>query len=234
MNRPILALSKLLVFLAGIAVAALLSVAPLVYLSLGVDRRLAAAASHRDDVVEGERRKNSERVRATDAGLDAIRREIADLTASIEKGLEGLQESVRGGFEDTGVRQRETSTELSGLAGRLDRIERTLSEPRAAAPIESPAVPPDSSPAPPATAGEPAQARVEAQVEAAEGHLIVLAAGSNDGVVEGQEFEIHRGGIRIARAHITRVFPDYSAARLVAEEGGPAVSPGDQAVSRLK
>ncbi len=233
MNRTNPATPQIFVFLAGIAAAGLLSVAPLVYLSLGVDRRLAAAASLRDDHLEGDRRQRAERMRAADAGLEALRREITGLKTSLDETLAGLMESVRGGFEVAGVRQQALSTELSGLAGRLERRERTLAEARAAVPIETPADHPESSPAPdpPAPVKEPVGVPVEAPVEAAEGRLIVLAAGSKVGVVEGQEFEIRRGGLQIARAHVTRVFPEYSGARLAPVEGGPAVRPGDRAVS---
>ncbi|MCA8962901.1 MAG: hypothetical protein KDC38_20400, partial [Planctomycetes bacterium] len=66
-----------------------------------------------------------------------------------------------------------------------------------------------------------------------ESNLVVISAGSEDGVKVGDLFTIYRDGNFIAKAQITHTTPDLAGARIQFTNDGQSIRVGDNASSRL-
>ncbi|MEE8141800.1 MAG: hypothetical protein V3T77_01745 [Planctomycetota bacterium] len=63
--------------------------------------------------------------------------------------------------------------------------------------------------------------------------LVILSVGDDDKVKPGFEFTVYRDGQFVAKVQVSRVTADMSGARILFQEPGQSILPGDKATTRL-
>jgi hypothetical protein len=171
----------------------------------------AASLGDLDQRVEAARARDGNRA-------EEISRQIAKL-----EGAERALAELRSALTAAEARSDKLSRDLSGALAALAPAPRPAGGGAASAP------PPVGGSGTPEV-GVAAASRPEAKVELVQERMVVVAAGAKAGVEVGAELEIRRDGRRIAKATVSRVYPDYSGARVTVLEEGMAVRAGDVAV----
>ena len=74
------------------------------------------------------------------------------------------------------------------------------------------------------------QAQVDGQVEAVdlENELVVLSVGRDQGVREGSQFTVSRGGNFIGKVKVIQLYDDFAGARIIYAQDGDDIEVGDR------